>query len=87
MIYRCVATSEAGFVQQLAVAYVHHGYWFYVTGTIPEHKYPLAVDSKLTNRYEVAISKWARARRKQAGKANVHYLRYGRYFVLVATRG
>ena len=85
--YRYEATSIAGFVQQLAVAYVQHGYWFYVTGTIPEHKCPLAVDAKLLDRYGIAISKWARARRKQSGRANVHYLRYRRFFVLIATHG
>lgn len=86
-MYRCEATTVGGFVQQLAVAYVQHGYWFYVTGQVPEHKCPLAVDAKLVARYEVAISKWARARRKRTGGANVQYLRFGRFFVLIATRG
>jgi hypothetical protein len=85
--YRCVATSVDGFVQQLAVAYVQHGYWFHVTGTIPHGKDPLAVDRKLVDRYGLAISKWARARRKRQGLANVHYLRYERFFVLIATKG
>jgi hypothetical protein len=39
-MYRCEATSVAGFVQQLAVAYVRNGYWFYVQGTIPKRKSP-----------------------------------------------
>ena len=38
--YRYEATSVAGFIQQLAVCYVGRGYWFYVTGTVPEHKDP-----------------------------------------------
>jgi hypothetical protein len=87
MKYRCVATSVEGFVQQLAVAYVQHGYWFYVAGEIPEHKDPTGVDRKLTDRYGIAVSKWARARRKREGLANVHYLRHKRVFVLIATRG
>jgi hypothetical protein len=29
---RYLATSISGFVQQLAVSYLPHGYWFYVTG-------------------------------------------------------
>jgi hypothetical protein len=33
--YRCEATSVEGFLQQLAVAYITTGYWFYVTGEIP----------------------------------------------------
>jgi len=37
--------------------------------------------------YEVSISKWARARRKASGLANCQYLRYGRFFVLLASHG
>ncbi len=87
MEYRCVAASVEGFVQQLAVAYVTHGYWFYVRGEIPERKDPAAVDQKLIERYGIAISKWARARRKRQGLANMQYLRHERTFVLLATKG
>ncbi len=87
MEYRCEATSVAGFIQQLAVAYVGRGYLFYVTGEIPEKKDPRAVDEKLIAKYGLAIGKTARARRKAAGLANVQYLRYRRVFVLVATWG
>lgn len=87
MEYRCVAKSVEGFVQQLAVAYITHGYWFYVTGTIPDGKDPAAVDAKLIERYGIAISKWARCRRKKQGLANMQYLRHGRFFVLLATKG
>jgi len=87
MEYRCVATSVEGFVQQLAVAYITHGYWFYVTGVIPDGKDPAAVDAKLIDRYGVAISKWARCRRKKQGLANMQYLRHERFFVLLATKG
>ena len=87
MEYRCVATSVEGFVQQLAVAYITHGYWFYVAGTIPDDKDPAAVDAKLVDRYGIAISKWARCRRKKRGLANMQYLRHGRFFVLLATKG
>jgi hypothetical protein len=87
MEYRCEATSVAGFVQQLAVAYVGHGYWFYVTGEIPERKDPRAVDEKLIEKYGLGIGKATRARRKAAGQANIQYLRYRRAFVLLATPG
>lgn len=86
-MYRCEATSVEGFVQQLAVAYVQHGHWFYVTGMVPEHKDPRTVDAKLTGRYGLDISKWARARAKALGRASVHYIRHGRFFVLIATKG
>lgn len=87
MAYRCVATSVAGFVQQLAVAYLAHGYWFYVAGRVPPGKDPTDVDRKLIDRYAIDQSKWARARAKRAGRARVQYLRFDRYFILLATRG
>lgn len=87
MEYRCVATSVEGFVQQLAVAYITHGYWFYVAGEIPEGKDPAAVDAKLIDQYGIAITKWARCRRKKQGLANMQYLRHERFFVLLATKG
>ena len=87
MAYRCVATSVAGFVQQLAVAYVAHGYWFYVTGWIPPGKAPEDVDRKLIDRYGIDVSKWTRCRRRKLGQAKIQYLRYGEFFVLLATHG
>lgn len=87
MEYQCVTTSVEGFVQQLAVAYITHGYWFYVAAEIPEGKDPAAVDAKLIDRYGIAISKWARCRRKKRGLANMQYLRHERFFVLMATKG
>jgi len=87
MEYRCVATTVDGFVQQLAVAYITHGYWFYVVGQIPEGKDPVTIDAKLIERYGIAISKWARCRRKKQGLANMQYLRHERFFVLLATKG
>ena len=87
MAYRCVTFTAAGFVQQLAVSYVANGYWFYVTGRVPDHKDPAALDQKIIDRYGLDISKWERARRKQTGLANVQYLRYGRFFAILATHG
>lgn len=86
-MYRCEAVTVEGFVQQAAVSYLTNGYWFYVTGRVPEGKNLAAVDAKLVARYGVGISKWAKARRKRAGLANVQYLRHGRFFVLLATHG
>lgn len=85
--YRFETTSVEGFVQQLAVAYVARGYWFYVPGWIPERKDPRSTDEKLLERYGIARSRWSRVRRKRAGLANIHYIRHGRFFVLLATHG
>lgn len=86
-MYRCVAITPEGFIQQLAVCYVARGYWFYVMGEIPAHKDPALIDAKLLATYGVDISKWSRMRRKRAGLANMQYLRHGRVFVLLATHG
>ncbi len=85
--YRYEAAGVAGFVQQLAVSYLTNGYYFYVPGRIPERKDPYAVDRKLLDRYDIAVSKWTRARRKKDGSASVQYLRHGRFFLLLATHG
>ncbi len=84
---RFVATTIEGFIQQLAVSYIGNGYFFYVTGRIPDRKDPRAVDRKFIAQYELMASKWARARRKRAGLANVQYIRHERFFVLLATHG
>jgi hypothetical protein len=86
-MYQSEATSVEGFVQQLAVSYLGNGYWFYVTGEIPEGKDLARVDEKLIARYGIDRSKWARARRKRAGFANLQYIRFERFFVLLATHG
>src|SRR4051794_1656045 len=87
MPYRCEARTPEGFVQQLAVSYIANGYWFYVAGVIPETKDPRAVDEKLVRKYGIDISKFTRARRKRAGMANMQYIRFERFFVLIATHG
>jgi len=87
MEYRCVATSVAGFVQQLVSCYLPHGYWFYVSGFIPPGKVPAIIDQKLLDKYGIGLSRTSRARRKSVGIANVHYIRHERRFLLLATHG
>lgn len=84
---RLVATTLEGFIQQVAVACIGKGYFYYVTGRVPEGKEPRSVDRKLAGRYSATISKWSRYRRKRGGHANVRYLRHERFFVLFATDG
>jgi hypothetical protein len=87
MKYRYEITSLVGFVQYLASNLLPHGYWFYVTGRVPEGKDPGAVDRKLIEKYCIGLSRQQRARRKLAGHANLHYVRLGRFWVLLATHG
>jgi len=84
--YRCEAASVSGFLAQL-VRYVAAGHYFYITGLIPVRKPVRRVDEKLLALYDVAKPKWRRARRHRAGIAGIHYLRYERFFVLIATNG
>lgn len=87
MEYRCVTTSLEGFIQQLAVSYIAHGYYFYVSGFLPEGKNPETIDQKLLDKYGVRLSKFARYRRKALGQASIQYIRFERFFVLIATHG
>ena len=84
--YRYEARSADGFVEQL-VRYVNAGHFFYVTGRVPPDKEPAQVDDKLLRRYQIELPRWERSRRKQAGRASVHYLRHERFFILAATHG
>jgi hypothetical protein len=86
-VYRYVTATVEGFVQQVAVNLLPHGYHFYVSGVLPDHKDPAALDAKLIERYGLNLSKWARARRKKQGCASVQYLRHSHFFVLIATAG
>ena len=84
---RCVATSLEGFVQQLTVAGIGHGYVFFVMGRVPPGKDATVVDEKLVRTYGIDISKWARARRKAEGRANLLYIRFESTWVILATPG
>ena len=87
MQYRAETTSLVGFVQQIACCYLRHGYWWYVTGYIPDRKDPELVDRKLITKYEIDVSESTRSRRKRLGRANLQYIRHDRLFVLLATKG
>jgi hypothetical protein len=75
------------FIRHFAINVVSRGYLFYVAGVIPPGKDPAKVDFKITERYGIAISKWARWRQRQKGLAGIQYLRCRRHFVIAATHG
>lgn len=87
MSYRCLAQTPQSVVQLIAASYLRHGYYWYVTGTIPEGKDPGAIDQKLIEKYGIDVSEWERTRRKKSGLANVQYLRFDRWFILMVTEG
>ena len=87
MAYRCETASPEGLVQLVAASYLRHGYRFYVTGRITKSKIPSEVDAKLIEKYGIDISQRERARRKELGLANMHYVRFESWFLLLASEG
>jgi hypothetical protein len=87
MKYRCVATTPEGLVQQVAVSYLRHGYWWYVAGRIGPDKDPVLLDRKLLNKYEIDIGERERAARKRRGLANMQYIRFESTFLLMVSKG
>lgn len=87
MAYHYLLKDRHRLVQQLACNLLPKGYWFYVSGRIPEDKDPELVDAKLVLTYETHFSKSRAYRRRKAGLATVKYLRLGRTFWLISTRG
>ena len=85
--YRCLATTPEGLVQQVAVSYLRHGYWFYVSGRVKPGKDPAKLDRKLLAKYGIDINERQRADRKRRGLANMQYIRHGNWFLLLATEG
>lgn len=87
MAYRCVSLSIEGLVQQVAVNYIVWGYYLYVTGRIPSGRDTKAIDEKIISNYGIAVSQWTRARRKRAGFANLQYIRFEDFYLILATEG
>jgi hypothetical protein len=91
--YKWEATTLEGFIQQVAVGYVARRYFFYVRGRVPARLSPVEHDRRMLDKFDVAKSKWARYRRKrQSGPdgrplANVQYIRYRDYWLLLSTAG
>src|ERR1700727_2367963 len=86
-MYRCEETSVEGFVQQLAVGYIARGYLFYVAGSIPEGKDPKQTDGRIIEKYGIDISRFIRCRKNKTGIAPVQYLRFDRFFLILAKHG
>lgn len=89
MEQRFEALSVVGLIRHLALYHVNRGYEFYVTGRIPERKRatPEDVDRAIVAKYGIAMSKYARHRRRRAGAASVAYYRHGDFWVMLATAG
>lgn len=87
MAYRCEVPTPESAVQLIAASYLRHGYYWHVSGTIPARKSPAEIDQKLIQKYNIDISAWERSHRKKRGLANVQYIRWDRWFILLVTEG
>jgi hypothetical protein len=76
-----------GLLQQVALSYLRHGYWWYVTGIIPERKDPDEVDHNILIKYDIRKDWRFIAHNKARGLANLQYIRHGRFYLLMATKG
>ena len=69
--YLCETTTLEGLVQQITLSYLRHGYWWYVTGLIPERKDPLEVDHNILTKYDIRKDWRFIAHNKLHGNANL----------------
>ena len=69
--YQCKAVSIDGLVQQIAVSYLRHGYYWYVTGAVREGLDPSHVDETIISKYDIRKSWRHRADQKARGLANL----------------
>lgn len=88
MDYRYLCVTWQGLLQ-MTVYLVSRGYWHYCLTILPEAKSDRwkTIDNKLIDRYQTALSKWQRARRKMKGHANFYYLRWHNLSLLFHTEG
>jgi hypothetical protein len=85
--YQCEATSMEGLIQQVALSYLRHGYLWYVTGIVPERKEPAEIDGKILSKYDIRKDWRFIAHNKRRGLANLQYIRHGRFYIIMATKG
>ncbi len=83
---RYVAERLGSFLGKIAYNYARYGYHWYAVREIPEGKDLGEVDRKILAAYGVTYQ-LRRKRRRTEGWANVAYVRYRRWFVLMGTTG
>ena len=76
-----------GLIQQGALSYLRHGYWWYVTGIVPERKEPTEIDHNILSKYDIRKDWRFIAHNKSRGLANLQYIRHGRFYIIMATKG
>ena len=87
--YPCVARNVNAFVRQV-VRYVNSGHYFFVRCLMKDRKNqirPEEVDELMIKKYGIARKRWQRKRRHLKEKAGIHYIRFGRLYVLMLSKG
>ena len=84
--YRCEAKSVDAFLAQV-VRLVGTGHYFYFAGILKNGKDPRELDRKLIREWELDKPAWKREARRRGAAPNIHYLRFGSHYVLIATHG
>lgn len=85
--YQYIATTKAGFVQQVVCSYVCRGYRFHVSGKIPHRINPTEFDERMLTKYSIRKSEGQRYYAKSMGRANLQYIRFERDWSILGTAG
>jgi len=85
--YRYETKNIDGFLSQLVRYVANGGHYFYIRVKVPEGKDPLAVATKLLDRYNVRKSRWQRKRRHLKETASIHLLQFHEVIVIILTKG
>lgn len=84
--YRYECPSVDALVQR-AVVLAQKGYVYFLQGELRAGRDPSVTDEKLLEKADARQTKDQRYTRKRKGKANAHYFRWGRLWVVMMTEG
>lgn len=84
--YRCEMASVEEFVRRIE-RLVRREYYFAFVGHLKPGKDPLALDQKMVRLWNLDRKEWRWAKRSRGSESNVHYVRFRRTYVLLATAG
>jgi hypothetical protein len=86
MAYHCVARNTDEFLHQLT-RLVGNGHYFYFSHLLDDQHDPTRLDQKIVDQWKLDVPYWKRTAKYRRGLPSIHYLRYGRFYVLLASKG
>jgi hypothetical protein len=84
--YDCEMQTVEEFVGRIQ-RLVSRGYYFAYVGYLKPPKEPSKLDAKMAELWKLNKPEWQRAARNRGGESSVHYVRFGRRYVLLSTHG